>query len=45
VRERADNAGARTFWRKAIGAYTHGGFDEVTVADERWHGWVQRFTS
>ena len=33
------------FWRKAIGAYTNGEFDEIVVADERWHGWVQRFVS
>ena len=45
VRERTGNAAARAFWRKAIGAYTNGEFDEIVVADERWHGWVQRFVS
>jgi predicted acetyltransferase len=45
VRQRADNAAARAFWRKAIGAYTNAGFDELIVADERWQGWVQRFVS
>ena len=45
VRERTGNAAARAFWRKAIGAYTNGEFDEIVVADERWQGWVQRFVS
>ena len=45
VRQRAGNAAARAFWRKAIGAYTNERFDEVVVADERWQGWVQRFVS
>jgi predicted acetyltransferase len=45
VRERNGNAAARAFWRRAIGAYTNGEFDELVVADERWHGWVQRFVS
>jgi predicted acetyltransferase len=45
VRERAGNAAAHAFWRSAIGVYTSGHFDELVVADERWHGWVQRFIS
>jgi predicted acetyltransferase len=43
VRQRADNTAARDFWRKAIGAYTNGSFEEVCLEDERWRGWVQRF--
>jgi predicted acetyltransferase len=45
VRQRTGNAAARAFWHKAIGAYTNGRFDELVVADDRWHGWVQRFVS
>jgi predicted acetyltransferase len=45
VRERAGNVTAHAFWRGAIGAYSGGHFDELVVADERWHGWVQRFVS
>ena len=45
VRELAGNAAAQAFWRSAIGVYTSGHFDELVVADERWHGCVQRFVS
>lgn len=45
VRERAENAAARAFWRKAIGAYSGECFEEMSIADERWQGWVQRFVS
>ena len=45
VREKAENVAAIAFWRRAIGAYTAGRFDEITVDDARWHGTVQRFDS
>lgn len=45
VRERHSNVAARAFWRKAIGEYTAGVFEESLVVDEQWHGWVQRFVS
>jgi predicted acetyltransferase len=45
VREKAENVAATAFWRRAIGAYTGGRFDEITVDDATWHGPVQRFDS
>jgi predicted acetyltransferase len=45
VRERTGNTAARAFWRRAIGAYSSGHFEELVVEDDRWHGWVQRFVS
>jgi predicted acetyltransferase len=45
VRERTGNTAARAFWRRAIGAYSSGHFEELAVEDDRWHGWVQRFVS
>ena len=44
VRQRASNAGATAFWRRAIGAYTSSKFTEVVLDDERWRGPVQTFT-
>jgi predicted acetyltransferase len=43
VRQRAENTAATAFWRRAIGAYTGGRFDEEQVDSERWRGPVQRF--
>ncbi len=45
VRERANNLGARDFWRKVIATFTGGRFEEEHLADSRWTGWVQRFES
>jgi predicted acetyltransferase len=45
VRERAENLAARAFWHRAIGAYATRGFEELTIDDDTWHGWVQRFES
>lgn len=45
VRQEAKNHAATAFWRRAIARYTGGRFDEIVVADERWHGPVQRFDS
>lgn len=45
VRERAENQPAIAFWRRAIGRYTGGQFEEIVVDDERWRGPVQRFDS
>jgi predicted acetyltransferase len=45
VREKAENVAATAFWRRAIGAYTAGRFDEIMVDDTQWHGPVQRFDS
>lgn len=43
VRQKAENVAAIAFWRRVIGAYTHGRFEETTMDDERWRGPVQRF--
>jgi predicted acetyltransferase len=43
VRQRAENTRAIAFWRRVIDRYTGGRFDEEVLADERWHGPVQRF--
>jgi predicted acetyltransferase len=43
VREVARNTGAQAFWRKVIGRYTGGRFEEVVRDDETWRGPVQRF--
>jgi predicted acetyltransferase len=45
VREREGNDGATAFWRRAIGRYTDGKFEELRLDDERWRGPVQRFDS
>ena len=43
VREAADNVAAHAFWRKVIGRYTGGRFEETIHDDARWQGPVQRF--
>jgi predicted acetyltransferase len=45
VRQRRENAAASSFWRRVIGDYTRGDFEEVDWNDERWNGPVQRFSS
>jgi predicted acetyltransferase len=45
VRQKAENHAAIAFWRRAIGRYTGGRFEEVVLDDERWRGPVQRFDS
>jgi predicted acetyltransferase len=45
VRQKAENRAATAFWRRAIGRYTAGRFDEEILDDERWRGPVQRFDS
>lgn len=45
VGEIHENKGAQAFWRKVIGRYTDGRFEEVIVDNERWEGLVQRFVS
>jgi len=37
------NTGAQAFWRKVIGRYTAGDYEEFTLDDERWRGPVQYF--
>jgi predicted acetyltransferase len=43
VRQTPTNVAATAFWRKAIGAYTKGRFEEFVLDDERWRGPVQSF--
>ncbi len=43
VRQTAENVAATAFWRRAIGAYTGGRFEETVWDDERWRGPVQSF--
>jgi len=45
VREKAENQAGAAFWRRAIGRYTGGRFEEIVLDDERWRGPVQRFDS
>ncbi|MGC9398836.1 MAG: GNAT family N-acetyltransferase [Anaerolineae bacterium] len=41
VGERPENRGAQIFWRKVIGAYTGGRFEEIVVPN--WDGPMQAF--
>ena len=43
VRQRDENEAATAFWRRAIGRFTGGRFEELRWADERWTGVVHRF--
>jgi predicted acetyltransferase len=43
VRQVRPNVGATAFWRKVIARYTRGGWEELELDDERFHGFVQRF--
>jgi predicted acetyltransferase len=45
VRQKLENQGGIAFWRRAIGRYTRGQFEELILDDERWRGPVQRFDS
>jgi len=43
VRELKANHAATAFWRRVVGAYTSGNYEETLIDDERWHGPVQSF--
>jgi predicted acetyltransferase len=45
VRQRDENQAATAFWRRAIGQFTGGRYDEIRWTDERWTGIVHRFRS
>jgi predicted acetyltransferase len=45
VRERAEHPDATAFWRRAIGQYTGGRFEDIPWSDEIWRGPVQRFST
>jgi predicted acetyltransferase len=40
-----DNHTARAFWRRVIGHYTGGRYQELRADNARWQGTVQRFVS
>jgi predicted acetyltransferase len=43
VRQTAANTAATAFWRRVIGAYTGGAYEETVMDDARWRGTVQTF--
>lgn len=43
VRQIVENPIAHIFWNKTISEYTDNNFEEVTMDDENWRGWVQTF--
>jgi predicted acetyltransferase len=45
IRQRAENPLATLFWRRAVAAYTGGGYDEAPWADAKGAGVVQRLSS
>jgi predicted acetyltransferase len=45
VRQRPENGDATVFWRRVIGAYTGGKFEDLVFDDDKWKGPVQRFDS
>jgi predicted acetyltransferase len=45
VRQRHQNLAATAFWRRVIGDYTGGRFEDLVLDDERWRGPAQRFDS
>jgi predicted acetyltransferase len=45
VNEIVENPAAQAFWRKVIGEYSGGVYEEVFLDDERWQGPVQVFES
>ena len=45
VRQREENAAATAFWRRAIGTYTHGNYQEEHRESPEWTGLVQTFST
>jgi predicted acetyltransferase len=45
VRQQPTSVAATAFWRRVIGAYTGGDFEDIAWSDGAWTGTVQRFTS
>jgi predicted acetyltransferase len=43
VRERLENPGATAFWRRVIGRYTSGRYEDVVWDNVTWRGPVQSF--
>lgn len=45
VRQQPTSVAATAFWRRIIGEYTGGAFEDLAWKDDTWTGTVQRFTS
>jgi predicted acetyltransferase len=45
VRQKVENVAATAFWRRVLGRYTNGRFEDLAWDDARWRGPVQRFDS
>ena len=45
VFEIVENRAAQEFWRKVIGEYTGGDYEEFFLENDQWHGPVQVFES
>jgi predicted acetyltransferase len=45
VRQIPKNEGGQQFWRKVIGAYTGGKYEETVLNNELWEGPVQTFSN
>jgi predicted acetyltransferase len=43
VRQIAENTIAHIFWNKVINEYTNGKFQEITMNNVDWNGWIQTF--
>jgi predicted acetyltransferase len=43
VAEMPQNVAAQAFWRRAIGDYTGGHFEDIVLDNDNWHGPVQVF--
>ncbi len=43
VRQIAENPIAHIFWNKVINEYSNGKFQEITMNNEDWNGWIQTF--
>ena len=41
IAQLAANVAAQAFWRTILDRYSSGTFDEIVLADDRWHGPVQ----
>lgn len=45
IAEMPENIAAQAFWRRVIGEFTSGRYEEHVLANDQWHGPVQVFDS
>ena len=45
IRQRLANTPATAFWRRVVGEFSGGKFEETFLDDDRWHGPMQSFES